>query len=123
MRVLTSVFPQPRWVRLNVAGVVRPAVERGREKLDETVASTDQLGIHGRHGSRRTLGFSTAGDDAPGLRDRVDAAFLAGHRAQRRSVVEISATIPVAVPGLAFDGLLQVVGMQQAIEREAWDGD
>src|SRR5882757_4154882 len=111
MRVLTAVFAQPGRVRLNVPGVVWPTVERGREEFDEAVASADQLGIHGRHGPRRTCGFGTPGNDAPGLRDRVDAAFLTGNRAQRRPVVVISAAIPVAVPGLALDGLLHGAGM------------
>src|SRR5206468_7344716 len=34
----------------------------------------------------------------PGLRDRIDLAFLAAGGSQRRAVVEIRAAIPVAVP-------------------------
>src|SRR3984957_18345940 len=117
MCVLTAVFPQPRRVGLNVAGVVRPAVEWGCEKFDEPVASTDYLCIHGGHGSRRAFRIGAAGDDPPGLRDRVDTTFLAGRRAQRGSVVEISPAIPIAVPGLMFDGLLHGLRMRPPLCR------
>ena len=55
--------------------------------------------------------FRGARNDSPGLGNRIDAAFIVGDRAKRRSIVEISAAIPVAVPGLALEGVLQGGGV------------
>ncbi len=103
VRVLPAVLAHPRQVALDVAGVVRRAVERRREQADEAVARRDQLPLHGverRGGPRRRGG---ARDDGPRLRQGVDAALLAGVGAERRAVVVPAAQVPAAVPGVRLE--------------------
>ena len=52
---------------------------------------------------RDALGVARAGEHRPALRDRIDLAFRRSRRPQRRAVIEIRATIPAAVPGVALD--------------------
>src|SRR5450631_3159508 len=81
-------------------------IERRREQLDQSVATADQLSIDRRHGSPGTCRVAAAGDHRPRLRDGVDAALLIEDRTKRRSIIVIAASIPVAVPRFALDGLL-----------------
>ena len=52
--------------------------------------------------------IGSATDDAPGLRNRINATFFVLHGAERRAVVEIRAAIPVAVPRLGFERTLEL---------------
>ena len=53
--------------------------------------------------------FSGAGDNTPRLHNRIDATLFILHRAQRRTVVKIGASIPIAVPAVFLEGLLQTL--------------
>src|SRR5258708_23025660 len=48
-----------------------------------------------------------ARDNAPRLRDRIDAAFDAAGRAERRAVIEVTAPIPGAVPSFLLERFCQ----------------
>src|SRR5207244_10648268 len=56
-----------------------------------------------------------AGEDRPGLRERVDAALVARRRAERRAVVVVGAPVPCAVPA----GLLERRGERRAVRTVA----
>ena len=68
--------------------------------------------------SRDARGVSRAGKHRPALCDRIDLTFGIGPRTQRRSVVEVCAAIPVAVPGVLFDPLPQLRRLGLASVRE-----
>jgi hypothetical protein len=53
-----------------------------------------------------------AGDNAPRLRDRINAALLVLRGAERRAVVEVGAAVPVAVPRLRFERLFELRQMR-----------
>ncbi len=49
------------------------------------------------------------------MRDGIDLALGILSRPERRAVVEVRAAIPLAVPGLLLDVLLQLVGLGEAM--------
>ncbi len=103
MGVLAAVFPDAGRIALDVAGIERRVIERRREQQRQPIVSADELLIHRRHragGARRVRGTR---DHRPGLRDRIDPAFAAGSRSQRRAVIVIAAPVPAAIPGLPLD--------------------
>src|SRR5208337_3840103 len=109
--VLAAVFAKPRWIRLDIARVVRGAVEGRREQPHQSIAPADELGIDRRHGAGGAFGIAAARYDRPGLSDGINAALFARRRTQGSAVVEVAAPIPLTVPGLALDRLLEVRGM------------
>ena len=74
--------------------------------------------IHAFHGLPRPLRIRRARQHGPTLRDGVDLAFVVRSRAERGAVVEIRAPVPVAVPALQFDVLLQFRRMVRAVAGE-----
>ena len=103
MRVLSAVLADAGRIALDIAGIVRSVIERRREQQHEAVVALDEVLVNGRHRGRGAAGLGGAGDHAPRLRDRVDAAFDAAGRAERRAVVEVAAPIPVAVPSVPLE--------------------
>src|SRR2546430_14192123 len=57
------------------------------------------MGTHGLHRSRGPPWIRFVREDRPRLRQRVEPALLVLRRPERRAVVEIRTTIPVAIPG------------------------
>ena len=112
MRVLAAVLANARRIALDVAGIERRLVEWRREQQRQLILRPDQLAFDRRHGAGRALGIGRARDHRPGLRDRIDPAFVARRRAERRAVVEPGAPIPVAIPGLALERGLQRAGVR-----------
>ena len=107
MGVLAAVFANARRIALDVAGIESGAVEWRGEEDHEPVVRPNQLLLHRGHRPRRARRLRGARDHRPGLRDRIDPAFLARGGSQRGAVVEIGAAIPVAVPRLRFQGGLE----------------
>src|SRR5207245_3459274 len=103
VRVLAAILAHAGHVALDVARVVRGAVEGRREQADEPRALVHQLALDGVDRLRGALGRRHAGEDRPGLRERVDPALVARRRAERRAVVVVGAPVPRAVPA----GLLE----------------
>ena len=66
------------------------------------------------HGLAGALGIAGAADDRPALRQGIDLTFRIGAGAKGFSVVEVRAAIPLAVPGLLLDVLLQLMGLGEA---------
>ena len=60
------------------------------------------------------LGIARATNNRPALRQRIDLTFRIGGGAKRFSVIEVRAAIPLAVPGLLLDVLLQLLGLGEA---------
>ena len=112
MRVLTAVLANARRIALDVAGIERRLVEWRREQQRQSVLRTDQFALDRRHGARRALAVRGARNHRPRLRDRIDPAFVARRRAERRAVVEPAAPIPVAVPGLALERVSEGGGVR-----------
>src|SRR5205814_10703830 len=98
MGILAAVFADAWGISFYVSGIVRGPIEGWGEEQDEAFFSAHQLLIHSRHGAHTAPGIGGAGEHAPGLSDRVNAAFAALGRSERCTVVEISAPIPAAVP-------------------------
>src|SRR5690349_19473140 len=86
-------------------------IERWREQQHEPVAATNQVLLHSRHRVRRALFICRARNYSPGLGDGINPAVIALCRAERRAVIEISATVPITVPGVLKRGL-QLAHMQ-----------
>ena len=110
MGVLAAVLADARHVALDVAGLQGALVERRVEELDQLVVAAHQTlldRVHRRSGPRRVR---DAGDHRPGLRDRVDLAFVVLGRAEGRAVVEVRPAVPGAVPGVRLQGRPQRLG-------------
>ena len=82
MRVLAAVLAHARRIALDVAGIVRRLVERRREQQRQSVVAADQMFVDRGHGARGARRIGRAGNHAPGLRDRIDAAFAVRGRAR-----------------------------------------
>src|SRR5262245_2395536 len=98
MRVLASVFANAGRVTLDVSGIPFPPIEGRGQKQDDLSVPPDQVasdGVHGAFGPGRRRSLR---EDGPRLRDRVDLALVVLCRTERAPVVEVRATIPVAVP-------------------------
>jgi hypothetical protein len=117
MRVLAAVFANAGRIALDIPGIERRVVERRREQQRQAGIALHQLRFHGGHGLHAASRVGGVRDDAPGLRDRVDPAFGARGRAQRRTVIEVAAPVPIAVPCLAFERIAQRRGVRQPARR------
>jgi len=99
VRILPAVFPHTRRVALDVAGVLGGGVKGRLEEQDQLGAACDEVRADGVH---RALGIPQrdgAREHGPRLRDRIHAAFVVLRRAERRAVIVIPASIPLAIPG------------------------
>src|SRR3970040_1574801 len=103
MGVLAAVFPHTGRIALDVPGIERSALERRREQQREALVPANEQLVHGGHGTPGARRLRRPGEHAPGLRDRVDAAFLARGGAERRAVVEIAAPGTAAVPAVPLE--------------------
>ncbi len=104
VRVLRAVLAYTGQVALDVAGVVRHVIERRREQHDQPRVVAHELVLERAHRLLLARRIAGAGDHAPALRDRIDAALLARARAERRAIVEVGAPIPFAVPATRLHG-------------------
>src|SRR6185312_4156512 len=98
--VLAAVLAHAGQVALDVAGVERGLVERRIEQLHQAGVAVHQVAVQRGHRLALALGLTGAAEHRPALRDGVDAAFLVGVGTQRRTVVEVRAAVPGAVPGV-----------------------
>src|ERR1700723_683503 len=103
VRVLAAVFPDSRNVALDVPGIMRGVIKRRRQEQGQPGRSPDQMVIDRSHSPHSARRLRRAADDSPGLSNRVDAAFRVGGRAERCSIVVVGATVPLAVPAIAFE--------------------
>src|SRR5450759_2702207 len=113
MRILRSVLAHARQITLNVAGIVRRLVERRREQQDQPRILAYQILVQRLHRDTGSVRVPSTGDDAPTLGDRVDLAFVARARPERRAVVEVRPGIPLSIPGRALDRFGVAVGSCQ----------
>jgi hypothetical protein len=102
MRALAAVLADAWRVAFDVARIERRLVERGCEQQRHTILRLDQFALDSCHGKLGTLLVSRTRDCRPGLRNRVNPAFLCVRRTERGAVVEPRAPVPFAVPGLAL---------------------
>src|SRR5262249_6376457 len=107
MGVLATILPDPRQVSLDVTGIQWRAVEGGAEKEEKSVTAPHQVFLHGGHRARAPGWLGRSGDDTPRLRDRIDPTLRIRRRAERRPIVEVRTAIPVAVPGLSLERVLE----------------
>src|SRR6266550_3182560 len=107
MRVLPAILSDAGYISLDVAGLQRCAVERRCQKQDDAIRAAHEVFVDSRHGARCASRIASPRDDAPRLRDRIDAAYVVAGSAERRPIVEVCAAIPVAVPALAFERFLE----------------
>ena len=97
--ILAPIFAQARRIAHQVAGMRCRAIEGRSKQAHQMVARVHQKMLGGLHSLPRADRFGQPRDHRPRLRQRVDARFLIGVRAERRTVVEEGPQIPVAVPG------------------------
>src|SRR5205085_6720472 len=76
VRVLSSVLAHARNISFDVAGIERALIKWRREKNHESVASPDKIFFDSRHCTRGAMPLSRAGDNAPGLHNRINAALF-----------------------------------------------
>src|ERR1051325_4653148 len=108
MRVLPSVFTHTGNVSFYITRIEIAFVERRREQDHETITTPDQILFNRSHRAAHAIRIRSSGNNRPRLRDRVDTTLFIARRTQRRAVVEIRATIPVAVPRFLFECFAEV---------------
>ena len=101
--VLAAVFADARRIAFDIARLERRLIEGRRKEQSEFGLLEDELFVNGRHRAGGAYRVRSAGDDAPRLRDAVDAALDAACRSERRAIVKIAAPVPIAVPTLPFE--------------------
>src|SRR6185437_5991673 len=74
-----------------------------------SITTANQILLDRRHRAAHAIRIGPAGNHGPRLRDRIDTTLFIPRRTQRRAVIEVGATIPVAVPRFVFQRLAQVV--------------
>ena len=116
--VLAAVLAHTGYIATDVAGIVHGRVEWRIEQLDQLRIASHQMCVERGHRLACAVGIAGAGKYRPALRDRIDVAFVALRRTQRRAVVEPRAPIPGAVPAVLFEALAQLFGRIHAMIGE-----
>ena len=75
--VLAAVLPNAGRIALDVPGIKRCSIEGRREQQSQAFVATDELLVRGGHAAQGPRRVRRAGDHAPGLRNRIDPAFIA----------------------------------------------
>jgi hypothetical protein len=114
MGILPAVLPYPRNVSFDIAWIQVRCVERRVQELDKVVVPPDKKLVHRFHCPAGAFRFPGAGENRPALRKGIDAAFGIACRTQNRTVVEVSAPIPLAVPTLLLDVPAETTGFLPA---------
>ena len=111
MGILAAIFADAGRIALDIARLPLGLVEGRLEQQRQLVIRQYQLARHAGHGLARARRIACPRNHRPGLGDGIDAAFIAGGRAERRAIIVIAALIPLAIPGLAFQRRFQGVHM------------
>src|SRR5918992_1367100 len=74
--------------------------------------------IHRIHSHTGTVDIPATGENRPALRNRVDLAFGITGRPQRRAVVKVGTSIPLAIPAMLRNMLTYVSRFTPATFRE-----
>src|SRR3954465_8668281 len=98
MGVLPAVFADTRKISLDVAGIMRGAIEGRPEQQNHLCLPPQELPSYRFHGLSRPPRLSPRRQDGPRLRQRIDLALLVLRGPEWCAVVEVGATIPSAVP-------------------------
>ena len=106
--VLTAVFAHSRNVTFDISRIECGFVKRRIKQLDQSGGAADQALIDDMHCLACTLWIAGPADDRPTLRQGIDLAFLVGMGAERFAVIEVGATIPVSIPCVLFEVVLQL---------------
>src|SRR5205085_3560424 len=115
VRVLAAVLAHARHVAFDVAGIERTLIKWRREEDDQTFAALDQILFDRSHRTVRAMRIGRAGDDAPTLRNRINAALFVLRRAERRAIVKVRAPVPIAVPRFGFERLFQLLDVRAIV--------
>ncbi len=118
MRVLAAVLPDARRIALDITGIDRRTIERRCEQQGQAIVAADQLRFQRVHCLSGAHRVRRARQHAPRLRDRVDRAFGVAGRAERRTVVEVAAPIPCAVPSRIGKRIAQRGGTRRPARRQ-----
>ena len=112
--ILSAVLAHARNVAFDVTGIERRFVEGRIKQLNQSGIAADQQLIHALHRLARAAWIASAADHRPALRQGIDLTFRIGPGAERFSIVEVGAAIPLAVPGMSLDVLLQLPRLDEA---------
>ena len=96
--ILTAVLADTGHIAFDVAGIVRHPIEWRREQQHHLGVAPHEMRTHRVQCPLGARGLRGARQDGPRLRQRIELAFVVLHRPERRPVVEVGATVPVAVP-------------------------
>ena len=116
--VLAAILSHSRNVSANVSGLEIGRIERRIEKLDQPMVAANQTRIHRGHRGARARAVARAGKNRPALRDGVDLTLGIVDRTERRAVIEVGAAIPLAIPRIVLNPLVQLHRLQLAAVRE-----
>ena len=117
MTVLATVLSQAGGVAADIARIMGRAVERRREQLHQLCVMIDKIAAHRGHRPSRPRRVSRPAQNRPGLRDRIDATFLALCRSEPCAVVISGAAIPFSIPGDSFDSGSNALRMRTPSRR------
>ena len=98
--VLATIFANAGHIALDVARIEWRLVEGWRQQLDEIGIPPHELGANGVHGSLCAAQRAHSREHSPTLGDRIDAALGKLCGTERRTVVEVGAAVPRAIPCL-----------------------
>ena len=82
------------------------------------MVAANQTRIHRGHRGARARAVARAGKNRPALRDGVDLTLGIVDRTERRAVIEVGAAIPLAIPRIVLNPLVQLHRLQLAAVRE-----
>jgi hypothetical protein len=109
-----AVLAHARGIAADVAGILGGGVERRREEQHHPDAAPHEVGPHASMARSPEAEGHRAGEDGPGLRDRVDLALVVLRGAERRAVVVVAAAVPSPVPAQ-----LQRAGQAPGLARDS----
>src|SRR6202011_311715 len=102
--ILATIFTDPGRVALDVPWIERCAVEGRSKEQSQPGLMADELIFRSGHRARSAGGIGCPRDHAPGLGDGVDSPFLTRRRAERGSIIEKTASVPVGIPPVPLEG-------------------
>src|SRR5262249_9421001 len=86
-------------------------IEWRSEQQNQAVVAAHKATLHFRHCLAGAGRIARSGKDRPRLRQGIDLALIVACRAQRRSVVEVSPSVPRPIPSLLLDRWPEALGL------------
>src|ERR1041384_5868171 len=114
MGVLPAILPHSWRITFDVTRVEPRLIEGRIKELNEIGTAADEALVDSAHGLAGPVRVAGTPDHGPALGQGIDLALRIGARAKWIAVVEIGTEIPIPVPSVLFDVLLELSGLDKA---------